>query len=218
MSQYVSGLSTPMLSAGLAEPFGFERGFRLDVAVILIWSASVGFSVYAGLAKGIRVLSDINLGLGAIVLAIVLLCGPTGFIIDTFTNSMGLLVQNFIRMSLYLDPVAKADGFIAALSEGASYVNAGATFPERWTIFYWAWWIAYAPFMGLFVARISRGRTIRELIATENRRRSAWMLGVLRGAGQRQPVLAVGRLAEPESTRGRRLGARGGHLDRCRGG
>ena len=118
------GLSTPMLSAGLAELFGFERGFRLDVAVILIWSAIVGFSVYAGLAKGIRVLSDINLGLGAIVLAVVLLCGPTGFIIDTFTNSMGLLVQNFIRMSFYLDPVAKADGFIAALSEGASYVNA----------------------------------------------------------------------------------------------
>ena len=161
------GLSTPMLSAGLAELFGFERGFRLDVAVILIWSVIVGFSVYAGLAKGIRVLSNINLWLGAIVLAVVLLCGPTGFIIDTFTNSMGLLVQNFIRMSFYLDPVAKADGFIAALSEGASYVNAGATFPERWTIFYWAWWIAYAPFMGLFVARISRGRTIRELIATE---------------------------------------------------
>ena len=161
------GLSTPMLSAGLAELFGFERSFRLDAAVILVWSAIFGFSVYSGLEKGIRVLSDINFWLVALVLAFVLSFGPTVFIIDTFTNSIGLLLQNFIKMSFYLDPVAKADGFITALREGEAYVDAGATFPERWTVFYWAWWIAYAPFMGLFVARISRGRTIRELIATE---------------------------------------------------
>jgi BCCT family betaine/carnitine transporter len=72
--------------------------------------------------------------------------GPTVFILDSFTNSLGLLATNFLRMSLYTDPVGQSG------------------FPQRWTVFYWAWWIAYAPFMGLFVARISRGRTIREVV------------------------------------------------------
>jgi BCCT family betaine/carnitine transporter len=76
----------------------------------------------------------------------VLLAGPTVFILDTFTNSVGLLITNFFRMSLYTDPVGQSG------------------FPQTWTVFYWAWWIAYAPFMGLFVARISRGRTIREVV------------------------------------------------------
>ena len=161
------GLGTPMLSAGLAELFGFERSFGLDVVVIAIWGLLFGFSVYSGLEKGIKVLSDINLWLILVILGFTFLFGPTIFILDTFTNSIGLLVQNFVEMSFYVDPIGKADNFIQAASDGKSYVDAGGTFPEWWTIFYWAWWIAYAPFMGLFVARISRGRTIRELIAAE---------------------------------------------------
>ena len=161
------GLGTPMLSAGLAELFGFERSFGLDVVVIAIWGLIFGFSVYSGLEKGIKVLSDINLWLILVILGFTFLFGPTIFILDTFTNSIGLLVQNFVEMSFYVDPIGKADNFIQAASDGKSYVDAGGTFPEWWTIFYWAWWIAYAPFMGLFVARISRGRTIRELIAAE---------------------------------------------------
>ena len=161
------GLGTPMLSAALAELFGLERNFGLDVIVIVIWGAIFGFSVYSGLEKGIKVLSDINLWLIVFILAFTFVFGPTIFILDTFTNSVGLLVQNFVEMSFYVDPIGKADNFIAAAGEGKSYVDAGGTFPEWWTIFYWAWWIAYAPFMGLFVARISKGRTIRELIAVE---------------------------------------------------
>lgn len=87
--------------------------------------------------------------------------------LDTFTNSIGLLVQNFIELSFYVDPITKGQNFITAAEEGKSYLDAGGAFLEWWTIFYWAWWIAYAPFMGLFVARISRGRTIRELITVE---------------------------------------------------
>ncbi|MDE2792214.1 MAG: BCCT family transporter [Paracoccaceae bacterium] len=161
------GLGTLMLSAGLAELFGLERAFWLDVVVIMIWGAIFGFSVYSGLEKGIKVLSDINLWLIAFILAFTFLFGPTIFILDTFTNSIGLLIQNFVEMSFYVDPITKADNFITAAGEGKSYVDSGGTFPEWWTIFYWAWWIAYAPFMGLFVAWISRGRTIRELIAAE---------------------------------------------------
>ena len=143
------GLGTPMLSAGLAELFNAERNFMLDVIVVIIWAVIFGASVYSGLEKGIKRLSDLNLILIIVVLGFTFLFGPTVFMISTFTNSVGLLIQNFVYMSFWMDPIAKGG------------------FPEGWTIFYWAWWIAYAPFMGLFVARISRGRTIRQLIVAE---------------------------------------------------
>ncbi len=143
------GLGTPMLSAGLSELLGVERSFSLDVAVVVVWGIIFGASVYSGLEKGIKVLSDINLWLIVVILGFTFLFGPTVFILSTFTNSIGLLMSNFVEMSFWTDPVA----------EGG--------FPQGWTIFYWAWWIAYAPFMGLFVARISYGRTIRQLIVAE---------------------------------------------------
>ena len=143
------GLGTPMLSAGIAELFGVARDFKLDVIVVIIWAIIFGMSVYSGLEKGIKRLSDVNLILIIVVLGFTFLFGPTVFMISTFTNSVGLLVQNFVYMSFWMDPIDKGG------------------FPEGWTIFYWAWWIAYAPFMGLFVARISRGRTIRQLIVAE---------------------------------------------------
>ena len=143
------GLGTPMLSAGIAELFGVARSFTLDVIVVIIWACIFGASVYSGLEKGIKVLSDINLWLIFVILGFTFLFGPTVFMLSTFTNSIGLLTSNFIEMSFWTDPIA----------EGG--------FPQGWTIFYWAWWIAYAPFMGLFVARISYGRTIRQLIVAE---------------------------------------------------
>lgn len=143
------GLGTPMLSAGLAELFNLERNFMLDVVVVIIWAIIFGLSVYSGLEKGIKRLSDLNLILIIVVLGFTFLFGPTVFMISTFTNSVGLLIQNFVYMSFWMDPINKGG------------------FPEGWTIFYWAWWIAYAPFMGLFVARISRGRTVRQLIVAE---------------------------------------------------
>ena len=143
------GLGTPMLSAGIAELFSVERSFLLDVIVVIIWAIIFGASVYSGLEKGIKRLSDLNLILIVVILGFTFLFGPTVFILSSFTNSIGLLTQNFIQMSFWMDPVAKGG------------------FPEGWTIFYWAWWIAYAPFMGLFVARISRGRTIRQVIVAE---------------------------------------------------
>ena len=80
------------------------------------------------------------------VVVFVLLAGPTVFILSLSVNSVGLMLNNFVHMSFWLDPVEKSG------------------FPEDWTIFYWAWWIAYAPLMGLFFGRISRGRTIRQVV------------------------------------------------------
>jgi BCCT family betaine/carnitine transporter len=140
------GLGTPILSESISTLLHIERTFALDAFVIVIWTAIFGTTVYLGMEKGIKRLADANVYLGFFLLAFVLVFGPTVFILDTFTNSLGLLATNFLKMSFYTDPV------------GAS------GFPQTWTVFYWAWWIAYAPFMGLFVARISRGRTIREVV------------------------------------------------------
>jgi BCCT family betaine/carnitine transporter len=141
------GLGTPILSESISTLLHVQRTFVLDAFVIVIWTAIFGTTVYLGIEKGIRRLADANVYLGFFLLAFVLVFGPTVFILDTFTNSLGLLVTNFARMSLYTDPVGQSG------------------FPQTWTVFYWAWWIAYAPFMGLFVARISRGRTVREVVA-----------------------------------------------------
>lgn len=140
------GLGTPILSETIGVLFGVERSFGLDALVIVIWTAIFGTTVYLGLEKGIKRLADMNVYLGFVLCAFVLVAGPTVFILDTFTNSLGLMATNFVRMSFYTDPVGKSG------------------FPQDWTTFYWAWWIAYAPFMGLFVARISKGRTIREVV------------------------------------------------------
>ena len=141
------GLGTPILSESISTLLHIERTFALDAFVIVIWTAIFGTTVYLGMEKGIKRLADANVYLGFFLLAFVLVFGPTVFILDTFTNSLGLLATNFFRMSFYTDPVG------------------GSGFPQTWTVFYWAWWIAYAPFMGLFVARISRGRTIRQVVA-----------------------------------------------------
>ncbi len=140
------GLGTPILSESISALTGIARSFGMDAVVIVIWTAIFGTSVYLGLDRGIKWLSDINVFLALGLCALVLVLGPTAFIVATFTNSVGLLAGNFLEMSFYTDPVGES------------------SFPQSWTIFYWAWWIAYAPYMGLFVARISKGRTIREVV------------------------------------------------------
>lgn len=143
------GLAVPLVSALLGEMLGVKDSFMLNLAVIAIWTAIFGTSVYKGLTKGIKILSDINIWLALGLIGFVLLVGPTVFILSMQVNSLGLLFDNFFRMTFWMDPVAKGG------------------FPEGWTVFYWAWWIAYAPMMGLFVARISKGRTIREVVIAE---------------------------------------------------
>lgn len=140
------GLSTPMIAANIAELSGLEHDFVLEIAVVLGCIAIFGTSAYFGLKKGFARLADATMFFAFALLFFVLAVGPTLFILKMGTNSVGLVLQNFIRMNTWTDPVTSS-GFV-----------------ENWTIFYWAWWIAYAPFVGIFVTRISRGRTIREVI------------------------------------------------------
>jgi BCCT family betaine/carnitine transporter len=140
------GLGVPMISEGVSQIAGIPRTTLLDAGIIVVWTIIFGTSVFLGLQKGLKRLADINVYLALGVGVFFLVFGPTVFIVSTFTNSVGQLLQNFVQMSFYTGSIR------------------GSVFPEKWTIFYWAWWLAYAPFVGLFTARISRGRTIRELI------------------------------------------------------
>ncbi|HEY5642704.1 MAG TPA: BCCT family transporter [Woeseiaceae bacterium] len=140
------GFSTPMIAACVAWLLGVEPTFGLEAAIVGVCVVLFAASVWLGLEKGIKRLSDLNLGLAFGLLAFILFAGPTAFLLKTSLNSLGLLADNFLRMSFYTDPFTDS-GFV-----------------ENWTIFYWAWWIAFAPYVGLFVTRISRGRTIRQVI------------------------------------------------------
>jgi len=135
-----------MIAATLGWLFGVEPNNTLEIAVVVLCIALFAVSVWLGLKKGIKRLSDINVALAFGLLAFILLTGPTVFLLKTSLNSLGVIADNFLRMSFWTDP----------------FTNSG--FVESWTIFYWAWWIAFAPYVGLFVTRISRGRTLRQMI------------------------------------------------------
>ncbi len=140
------GLGVPLVSALLSELFGVSDGFGSRGIVLLLWACIFGGSAYRGLRRGIKILADINMVLAILALLFVLLAGPTLFILKLTVNSIGLVVDNFLRMAFWTDPIDQSG------------------FPQSWTIFYWAWWAAFAPFVGLFFGRISRGRTIRQLV------------------------------------------------------
>ncbi len=143
------GLGVPLISTEINEIFGIPDTFGLQIAVILIWLSIFGTSVYLGLYKGIAKLSNFTVYLALGLLAYAFLAGPTMYILNLATNSVGLVFDNFFRLSMWTDPIA----------EGG--------FPQGWTTFYWAWWLALAPLMGIFVARISKGRTIKEVVIAE---------------------------------------------------
>ncbi len=136
---------TPMLAEALSRMLGVEHTFAIDMTVVAIWTCIFVTSVTLGLKKGIKVLSDINLIALILICSIVFIGGPTYFLISLFTDSFGLMLQEFLRMTFYTDPIGKS------------------MFPQWWTMFYWAWWVAYGPYMGIFIARISKGRTFQDI-------------------------------------------------------
>ncbi len=140
------GFSTPMIAATIGWLFNIEPNDTVEIAVVGLCIALFAVSVWLGLKKGIKRLSDINVVLALGLLVFILLVGPTVFLLKTSLNSLGVMAGNFLRMNFWTDPFTES-GFV-----------------ESWTIFYWAWWIAFAPYVGLFVTRISKGRTIRQMI------------------------------------------------------
>ncbi|MEM8561823.1 MAG: BCCT family transporter [Pseudomonadota bacterium] len=140
------GFTTPLIATFISHLTGIEASFGLEVFVVCLCVALFAVSVYLGLERGIKRLSDLNMWLAFALLAFILIAGPTLFLIKTAVTAVGTVAQNFIQISTWADPFTDS-GFV-----------------EEWTVFYWAWWVAYGPFVGLFVTRISRGRTIKEVV------------------------------------------------------
>ncbi len=142
------GLSAELLGAGLNTLFGIESTATVKVLIVLSFIVFYIFVMLAGLKKGISKLADICVYVAVGMIIFILLTGPTSFIINYYADSLGMMLNNFFRMTFYTDPVAKGG------------------FPQGWSIFYWAWYMAYLVMMGLFIARVSKGRTFRETILT----------------------------------------------------
>ncbi|WP_196796867.1 BCCT family transporter [Sporosarcina sp. P33] len=140
------GLGTPLVAAGVSKVTGIEASMGMNVFILILCTALFTWSAYSGLKRGLKLLSDIAIVFSILLLSYVLIVGPTEFLLKMGTNSIGMVFDNFIRWNTYTDPVSNS-GFV-----------------EGWTVFYWAWWIVYTPFMGLFIAKISKGRTIQQVI------------------------------------------------------
>jgi betaine/carnitine transporter, BCCT family len=140
------GLTAPMIAALFAKVAGVSHDFALEAAVLVLSVMVFAASSWLGLERGFKRLADANTWIALTLLLYVLVVGPTLFILQMGTNSLGLMVHDFVRMLTWTDPIDRS-GFV-----------------ESWTIFYWAWWVAYGPFVAIFATRISRGRTLRELI------------------------------------------------------
>lgn len=140
------GLGVMQINSGLENLFGIPNTLTVQFTIIAFVTALACGSLMLGLDKGIKRLSDINMGFTGLLLAFMVILGPTLFIFDSFLENIGNYVVALIPLSTW----------------GESYSN--TDWQSSWTMFYWAWWVSWAPFVGVFIARISRGRTIREFV------------------------------------------------------
>ena len=143
------GFGASQLGAGLHQ-LGWisENSFSLQVVVIAVVMSLAIFSAISGVGKGVKILSELNLTLAFCLLIFVLVAGPTLYLLSAFSDNIGTYLSNLVQLSFktYVYEQEHTDWF------------------SGWTILYWAWWCSWAPFVGLFIARISKGRTIREFI------------------------------------------------------
>ncbi|WP_447528873.1 BCCT family transporter [Vreelandella sp. TE19] len=147
------GILVPLINEGLGNLFNFTPNAASQVLVLIGTTALFAISAWRGLKGGIELLSDINMWLGLGVLTFILIVGPTVFILDTGLNSIGLMLSNLVRMATWTEPFGSLGGFEET------------GFTRTWTVFYWAWWLVFAPTVGLFIARISKGRRIKTMVA-----------------------------------------------------
>ncbi|QZY55905.1 BCCT family transporter [Crassaminicella profunda] len=140
------GLGAKQINSGMNYIFGISMNGTIQIVLIAIITFIATLSVVSGVSKGIKILSEANFFISGAFLFLILLIGPTGYIISTYFTSVGTYVKEFFYISLFTG-VSEAD----------------MAWQGGWTIFYWAWWVSWTPFVGTFIARISKGRTIREI-------------------------------------------------------
>jgi len=140
------GLGVQQINAGLNHLFGMEISPLNQLVLIAIITAIATLSVVSGVNRGVKILSEVNVWLSLAILILFLAFGPTRYLLNLYVQSLGDYMSNLIPMSLWTD------------------ANKDRVWQDWWTAFYWGWWISWAPFVGMFIARISKGRTIREFI------------------------------------------------------
>ena len=143
------GFGASQLGAGLHQ-LGWisENSFSLQMVVIAVVMSLAIFSAISGVGKGVKILSELNLTLAFCLLIFVLVAGPTLYLLSAFSDNIGTYLSNLVQLSF----------------KTYVYEQEHTAWFSGWTILYWAWWCSWAPFVGLFIARISKGRTIREFI------------------------------------------------------
>ncbi|MGB8460790.1 MAG: BCCT family transporter, partial [Priestia megaterium] len=139
------GFGAVQINGGLSYLFNVPSNLTSQFLIILVVTVLFIVSALTGLGKGIKILSNANMILAFALFLLTFILGPTLFTLDLFTDTIGAYLQNLINMSFRIAPLNE---------ENRNWING-------WTIFYWAWWIAWSPFVGIFIARVSRGRTIR---------------------------------------------------------
>ncbi len=140
------GYGVLQINTGLNHLIGLENSVNMQIVLIIAITSLATLSVATGLDKGIKILSQINLGLAMFLLAFVLIFGQTVFLMQSFVQNFGAYISDIVRSTFNL------------------YAYKKTNWMGGWTVFYWAWWLAWSPFVGLFIARISKGRTIREFV------------------------------------------------------
>jgi choline/carnitine/betaine transport len=140
------GLGVQQVNAGLHHLFGFEISTTTQVILIAVITGFATMSVMAGLDAGVKRLSQANMILAAVFMLFLLVVGPTVFLLSAFTQNLGFYATIFPKLSLWTETFRESN------------------WQGSWTVFYWAWWISWSPFVGMFIARISKGRTVKEFI------------------------------------------------------
>ncbi|WP_020682374.1 BCCT family transporter [Marinobacterium rhizophilum] len=141
------GLGVSQMAVGLERLIGVDPGLNTQLILIALISVISILSAVSGVQRGIKVISEWNIIISVLVIAFFLFAGPTTWLLNLLAQSLGDYLGNFVQMGLWFPE-----------EEGP------ASWQNGWTVFYWGWWLAWAPFVGLFIARISRGRTLREFV------------------------------------------------------
>ena len=140
------GFGVSQMTAGLNYEYGLPDTLTVKIAVIVLVMGAATLSVLSGADRGVRRLSELNLVLAVLLMLFVMAVGPTLFLLRALVQNFGLYLDHFVKRTFTL------------------YAYEPRAWMADWTLFYWAWWIAWSPFVGMFIARISRGRTIREFV------------------------------------------------------
>ena len=140
------GLGVLQVNAGLEHVFNIPNNIYVQVGIIVAITGVATLSVVMGIDKGVRVLSEFNVRVAALFLVFMLFVGPTVFILDSFIQNFGYYLNTVATFSFWTESYTEMD------------------WQGDWTVFYWAWWISWSPYVGMFIARISKGRTVKEFV------------------------------------------------------